>query len=93
MNSDREKTLPCWIYRGSRKDEMYLYLAKKDAFESLPQDLLQRFGRPTLVLELELHSALHLARVDVGQVFSSLKERGFHLQLPTQMVPDLYHLN
>lgn len=72
---------------------MYLYLAQKDAFDSLPSGLLQRFGRPTLVLELELHPDRSLAREDVNQVISNLRESGFHLQLPPAMLPELYHLN
>ncbi len=72
---------------------MYLYLAQKDAFDSLPSGLLQRFGRPTLVLELELHPDRSLAREDVNQVISNLRESGFHLQFPPAMLPELYHLN
>ena len=93
MDSHRDKSIACWVYSSGRKDEMYLYLAKKDAFDQLPGGLLQQFGRPKLVLELELHPGRRLAREDVHQVISSLKERGFYLQLPPKMMPELYHLN
>jgi uncharacterized protein YcgL (UPF0745 family) len=93
MNSHLDKSIACWVYSSSRKDEMYLYLAKKDAFDELPSGLLQQFGRPKLVLELELHPGRRLAREDVHQVISSLQERGFYLQLPPKMMPELYHLN
>ena len=32
-----DATTPCWIYRSSKKDEMYLYLARQDAFEDIPE--------------------------------------------------------
>jgi uncharacterized protein YcgL (UPF0745 family) len=31
-----------------------------------------------------------LAREDVAQVLRNLRERGFHLQLPPKLTPDLY---
>ncbi len=79
MTEVRQK---CWIYRSSRKDEMYLYLAKKDEFEVVPEALLNLMGKVVLVMELELHPERRLARADVAQVMADLADRGFHLQLP-----------
>ena len=59
--------LPCWVYRSPRKQEMYLYLAREDDFDSLPEALLQQFGDPVLVIELELNPERRLARGLVGQ--------------------------
>ena len=56
--------LPCWIYKSLRKQEMYLYLAKEDGFDDLPEALTSRFGRPEFVMELELHADRPLARED-----------------------------
>lgn len=75
-------TLPCWIYRSEKKQEMYLYLAKEDAFESVPQSLMQLFGPPTPVMRLELSPQRRLAREDVTQVMGNLNSQGFHLQMP-----------
>jgi len=80
----------CWVYRGTRKDEMYLYLAKEDAFDELPPGLLERFGTPTLVMELALHPARKLAREDVTKVIENLRQQGYHLQLPPTIKPELY---
>jgi len=84
------KPVTCWVYRGTRKDEMYLYLAKEDAFDDLPSGLLERFGRPTLVMELELHPTRKLARQDVTKVIGNLRQHGYHLQLPPTLKPELY---
>ncbi|WP_275098589.1 YcgL domain-containing protein [Sedimenticola hydrogenitrophicus] len=83
-------TTPCWIYRSSKKDEMYLYLARQDAFEDVPQALLQRFGTPLPVMELALHPDRPLAREDVNKVIGNLRNLGYHLQMPPKLVPDLY---
>ena len=90
MQSEIFGSVRCWIYRSSRKDEMYLYLSEESGFDRVPDDLMRRFGAPTLVMELELRSEKQLAREDVRQVMENLKQRGFHLQLPPVLQPDLY---
>jgi len=85
--------LPCWVYRSPRKPEMYLYLAEEDAFDRVPDALLARFGEPILVIELELSAQRRLAREDVNQVMANLRQLGYHLQLPPQLQPELYHGN
>jgi uncharacterized protein YcgL (UPF0745 family) len=71
----------------------YLYLAAEDGFDRVPQALLERFGEPRLVLELELNPQRRLAREDVNRVMTNLRERGYHLQMPPDLRPDLYHGN
>jgi len=85
--------LPCWIYKSPRKQEMYLYLARENDFDDLPEALLSRFGKPEFVMELELHAGRPLAREDVHQVMTNLRERGFHLQMPPELDPDMYYGN
>ena len=85
--------LPCWVYRSTRKQEMYLYLAEEDAFDKVPDALLERFGEPILVIELELSPKRKLAREDVNTVMTNLREQGFHLQMPPNLQPELYHGN
>lgn len=82
--------LTCWVYRSSRKDETYLYLADKDAFDPVPEALLKAMGRLELVLELTLTPERSLAREDVNQVLANLRGQGFHLQMPPRLTPDLY---
>lgn len=88
-----EHNLPCWVYRSPRKQEMYLYLAEEDAFDKVPAALLARFGEPVLVIELELSPERKLARENVDQVMNDLREKGFHLQMPPKLEPELYHGN
>jgi uncharacterized protein YcgL (UPF0745 family) len=86
-------TTACWIYRSSRKDEMYLYLAAEDTFDQVPDVLLQRFGRPQLVMQLDLTPGRRLARAETAAVIAALREQGFFLQMPPQLRPELYHGN
>lgn len=72
----------CWIYKSSRKDELYLYVREKDDFDGLPPELMGLIGRPELVMDLELNPRRPLARVDVGRVMEALESRGFFLQMP-----------
>jgi uncharacterized protein YcgL (UPF0745 family) len=70
------------IYRSSRQNETYLYMAKKVAFETLPEELQKLFGKPILVLDMLLTPDKKLARVDASKVLNGLEEKGFYLQLP-----------
>ena len=91
MSGAAKQALRCWVYRSSRKDEMYLYLSREDGFDSLPAPLQQQFGRPSLVMQLELHSQRRLAREDAARVMQNLRQHGYHLQLPPQLRPELFH--
>jgi len=85
---------PCWIYKSPKKDEMYLYLAKEDDFDAVPELLMARFGAPaTLVMELELHPKRRLARANVKKVLKELAEEGYYLQMPPDLRADIYHGN
>lgn len=84
-------SIDCWIYRSRRHQEMYLYLAREDGFERLPEALQDHFGPPTLVMQLPLDPARRLAREDVGQVMANLRTQGYHLQLPPDLRPTLHH--
>jgi uncharacterized protein YcgL (UPF0745 family) len=81
---------PCWIYRSSRTAEMYLYLAQEADFAAVPAPLLERFGQPALVMQLDLDADRALARENVDSVLRNLHQSGFHLQLPPQFKPQLY---
>jgi len=72
---------------------MYLYLAQQDNFDCVPPALLERFGRPEFVMDLELRHGRPLAREDVGRVMAALRAQGYFLQLPPKLKPDMYHGN
>lgn len=86
-------SLDCWIYKSPRKDEMYIYLAAEDDFDSIPQALFSQFGQPQPVMQLTLTPDRPLARENVTTVMRNLREQGFHLQMPPKLEPELYHGN
>lgn len=86
----------CSIYKSSKKDEMYLYLARPEATENeaeaealnpldvLPEAMRTAFGRATFVMHLELSENRKLARVNVLHVMDSIQNKGFFLQVPPE---------
>ncbi|MDQ8935980.1 YcgL domain-containing protein [Acinetobacter rudis] len=83
----------CDIYKSSKKDEMYLYVARthqstevenQDPLEVVPETVRQAFGRATFVMKLELSQSRKLARVNVLHVIDSLETKGFFLQMPPE---------
>lgn len=75
----------CFIYKSLKKEELYLYVDKKDDFSSLPENLFNSFGPLQFVMELQLSSERKLAREDVGKVIASLENKGFYIQMPPVM--------
>ncbi|USD61123.1 YcgL domain-containing protein [Vibrio sp. SCSIO 43140] len=71
----------CSIYKSTKKDGAYLYIAKKDDFTPVPEALMNMFGRPQFVMVVNL-AGRTLALVDVEKVKTSINEEGFFLQLP-----------
>jgi len=72
-----------YIYKSRTKDELYLYISKKDDFSQVPQALYNSMGKePVFVMEVELSPERKLAREDVNTVIKSLETQGFHLQIP-----------
>jgi uncharacterized protein YcgL (UPF0745 family) len=59
----------------------------------VPEELLKRFGAPAQIMALELTPERKLAREDVQKVKANLADKGYHLQMPPTLVPDLYHGN
>lgn len=82
--------MTCWVYRSSRQDEMYLYVVREADFEPVPKPLMDRFGAPVFVMELNLHPQRRLARENVARVIENLQANGFHLQMPPEIKPKMY---
>jgi uncharacterized protein YcgL (UPF0745 family) len=74
--------MKCSVFRSSLKEFTYIYVLEGHKFEDLPQALKQVFGKPVLVLNLELTPERKLAYADVSQVMQNLANQGYHLQLP-----------
>ncbi len=72
-----------YIYKSTRKEELYLYITEKDDFSNVPQALFDSMGKePVYVMELELSANKPLAREDVTKVMENLSNQGFHVQMP-----------
>ncbi len=71
----------CYIYRSNRKLDTYLYLAKKDDFSEVPEDLLIVFGEAEFSFSFNLTTDRKLAKEDTTEVLNNLEEQGYHLQL------------
>ncbi len=71
-----------YVYKSLRKDDTYVFLAARDAFDRIPAAVRESLGRLESVLEVELHPGRRLARADAGQVMEALDSRGFYLQVP-----------
>ncbi len=71
-----------WIYKGSQKQNTYLYIDKKDCFDKVPETLLKIMGEFSLVVDIELDKHRKLAQANSSDVLKSLQQQGYYLQLP-----------
>lgn len=72
----------CHVYKSLVRADTYVYLARKDDFEVLPELLRQSLGELQPVMTLELGPQRRLARVEVAAVRTALGASGYFLQLP-----------
>lgn len=70
------------IYKGSKREEMYLYVPFGDELKELPEALLGQFGELEVVMSLKLDRDRRLARVAAVDVLAAIEEQGFFLQMP-----------
>jgi uncharacterized protein YcgL (UPF0745 family) len=74
--------MKCEIWKSTRREFTYVYLASGQAFEDLPGELKAAFGEPEFVMDLELAPERQLANEDTIEVRKNLADVGYHLQLP-----------
>lgn len=77
----------CDIYKGTKKEEMYLYVPKDTALSKVPEPLLASFGELQLVTTMVLTASRKLARADINKVLQEIADKGFYLQLPPAAFP------
>ncbi|TBR37991.1 YcgL domain-containing protein [Marinomonas agarivorans] len=70
------------VFKSSKKDEMYLYVAKEAGLAEVPEELMSRFGEGISVMLLMLNKEKQLARTTGEKVLTAIEEQGFYLQLP-----------
>ena len=81
--------LICDIFKGSKKEDTYLYVSRDEGVALVPLELLDRLGELELVTTIMLDRARKLARADACRVISDIHEKGFYLQLP----PKIFNLD
>jgi uncharacterized protein YcgL (UPF0745 family) len=90
MTASLNNKILCDIYKGDKKEEMYLYVPKDIGhhnLENIPGALLHSFGELTLVTTMVLTESRKLARADIHKVMAELNETGFYLQMPPVKFP------
>jgi len=74
--------MQAYVYKSQRKQDTYVYLATRDAFDTVPAPLLAQLGPLAFVLEVALTAERRLALADADKVREHLATRGFYLQMP-----------
>lgn len=76
----------CFVYKGDKKDDHYLYLDHQFDLDKLPdnfpQAILGLLGELSLVIEFELTLERKLPQAEAAQVLSDIQSQGFYLQMP-----------
>mgnify|MGYP001266865864 FL=1 len=70
------------VFKGHKKDEMYLYVDQKNGLKSVPEDLLTTFGQTESVMVLLLTKDKKLARETASDVLAAIEDQGYFLQMP-----------
>ncbi len=60
-----------------------MYIAHKDDFSKVPNELLISFGKLEFVMDLYITNDRKLAREDAGKIIQCLIDQGFFVQLPS----------
>ncbi|MEO6518930.1 MAG: YcgL domain-containing protein [Pseudoxanthomonas sp.] len=81
--------MQAYVYKSQRKSDTFVYLAKRDNFECVPESLRTPLGELSFVLEVALTPERKLARENVETVRQNLVAHGFHLQFP----PKIFNLD
>ncbi|UPG94884.1 YcgL domain-containing protein [Luteibacter aegosomatissinici] len=72
----------CYVYASLRKPDTYVWLARREGFDVLPEPLVLLLGELRFVLEVELTPQRKLPHEDTEKVLASLGGQGWHLQAP-----------
>ena len=93
MSGVSPEPLHVYVYGSGKREETFIYLREKDAFDDLPAPLRESLGELRYVVDFRLSAERALARVDSIEVLKSLHDRGFYLQLAPHPATDKDLLN
>ena len=77
----------CDVYKGTKKEGLYIYVDREQGLSPVPEALLDQFGEPTLALSFELSADRPLAKKDPQKVLEAIQTSGYFLQLPPHETP------
>ena len=75
----------CTIYKGSREQELYVFVPREAGEDNIPDELRERMGELKSVMTLNISPDKKLARVDARIVLRDIHEKGYFLQLPPEI--------
>ncbi|HEY8586374.1 MAG TPA: YcgL domain-containing protein [Rhodanobacter sp.] len=71
-----------FVYASQRKVDSYVWLARRDAFDTLPEPMREMLGELRFVMEVQLDERRKLPVESAAQVLAHLRSQGWHLQVP-----------
>lgn len=75
----------CYVYKGERKEDHYLYLSDEivpDQNPEIPDALLALLGELSFVIKFDLSADRDLPQADANQVMQDILDQGYYLQMP-----------
>ncbi|MCL7930303.1 YcgL domain-containing protein [Halomonas llamarensis] len=82
MTDNAPDRLICEVFKSARKEEMYLYVEKRNGVADVPDALMARFGQPVPVITMLLTPDQPLSRAKAADVMAAIREQGFYFQMP-----------
>lgn len=80
--------MQCFVYKGSKREDSYLFVTREDDFSSVPESLVALLGSLELVMQFNLAEKSKLAGADIDVVRRQLQDMGFYLQMPRHFYKD-----
>jgi len=71
----------CYIYRSSKKENSYLYIAKENDFSKVPDILMTAFGQPIFAMKVLLDDKRKFVVGTSQEIENKINSDGFFLQM------------
>jgi len=71
----------CYIYRSSKKENSYLYIAKENDFSKVPEILMTIFGQPIFAMKVLLDDKRKFVVGTSQEIENKINSDGFFLQM------------
>ncbi|MEW5756023.1 MAG: YcgL domain-containing protein [Pseudomonadota bacterium] len=74
--------MQCWIYKGKKKQDHYLFVEAENDFSRVPATLLTLIGELVFVMTVDITPECRLATSNPVEVIKHIEANGYFLQLP-----------